>query len=1764
MATASEKNLSKYTVQRTVLIEQQKRIKTFMDIKKDAASLMELKLRYDAMQKQFSSFQSVQSAIEVLDAEELTNSIRAEYEEFYYQYAPIIQSAIENHSDNNNDEVQATHTDHEHGSKVCYQNIKLHRIEIKKFSGDLTKWMAFYESFEKLIHENKSLDKLTKFHYLRDALTDGAERVIDSLELTSQNYDEALKLLQERFHNSKLICREHIRQLFDHPAMTTCSSESIRNIVDFFNSHLRALSTLGRPTKEWNDLVVHLLYIKLDDDTRAKFDDDSSPNQLPTLDELMKFLNRRSQTLEGSSCIGIGSHNQPNKNQRTQRTTLVSSSLPSNKTSNYCCIFCQKTNHLMYKCHKFLALNSSDRQKEVKRLNVCFNCLSTSHRANQCTSDKRCKKCNERHHTIIHPQFTSTNRAPQSSHIQSEHNQSLTNNATSIALTSSMSPNSSINQLDVQTSLSSGTSSSISKNTSIIFLQTAVVYVLNSSGVAVPCRAVLDSASHLHFISENLVKQLGLQRSKSNIPICGIGNTSTSTNGSTSITIRSRTSSFEASFEAEIMSKITNLQPQRACNIEGWRIPRNLNLADPQFHLPQKIDLLIGAELYLQLLSIGQIQLDLNLPTLQNTVLGWVISGKNNHSVDHPPNYSCLMVHSSQEDLSHIVERFWKLNEIDVSCNYSNEEEACELHFQKNVTRDCTGRYIVSLPLRQSAASLGDSFKMAHKRFLLLENRLTRNPELKQMYVEFMSDYERLGHMSAISEDQLASNHFYLPHHCVTKVEDGVSKIRVVFDASASSSNGKSLNSIMMIGPVVQNDLVSILIRFRLHKYAFSTDISKMYRQIRMTERDTHLQYILWRENPSSKLQTFRLTTVTYGTSAAPFLATRCLRQLAIDEQSNYSTASDVLTNDTYVDDILTGSNSLEVAQIMKADIVDIVKSAGMSLGKWCANHPTLLKDIPMEKLQPLLHIDEGEFTKTLGLYWSPPDDQFRFMVSNADITRRVTKRTIISDIARIFDPLGLCGPVIVLGKLFMQQLWKLNLDWDESLPQNLHSTWRKFQNELSLLNNLRIQRHISPLIDPNNHQLHGFSDASERAYGACLYLRTANNMGDVAVHLICSKSRVSPINVVSLPRLELCAAVLLAELVKSVAKNITIVLDSTHYWTDSQIVLSWIRASSSTWKTFVANRVSTIQSMSQISQWHHVNSLSNPADLVSRGSHPQQFIESRIWFNGPEFLNKNESLWLFNLPSSEIQVPERKVQRDALTTSNSHNDILDLNKFQNSYIKFRNTHAYVIRFIHNISVKDKSNRRIGHLSIEEVRLAINSIVKIIQFNNFGEELRCLQSDKAILKTSKLTSLHPFLDNGIIRVGGRLSNSSLPYSTKFPIILPSSHSFTISLASYHHKRAFHCGPNALIAILRSEYWPLNGRHLARKVVRSCITCFKARPISGEQFMADLPSTRVNIANPFQNVGIDLCGPFYVSHRIRGKAPTKSYLVVFVCFAVKAVHLELVTELTTAAFIGAFKRFISTRGLCSNVYTDNATNFVGTCSELKDLQRLFQSQQHKDAIIEMCQEDQVVWHFAPPASPHFGGMYESAVKSAKFHLRRILSNARLSLEELTTVIKQTEAILNSRPLSPMSSDPNDLQVITPGHFLIGRPLTSFVEPNIEEEVVSPLKRWRLVQQLQQHFWNRWSYEYLTELQQRRIWTKTHRNVCLNELVLLKEDNLPPFKWKMGRIIHIHPGSDGLVRVVDVKTAHGTYTRSITKVCPMPINTIQPDGSQHAIK
>lgn len=725
-----------------------------------------------------------------------------------------------------------------------------------------------------------------------------------------------------------------------------------------------------------------------------------------------------------------------------------------------------------------------------------------------------------------------------------------------------------------------------------------------------------------------------------------------------------------------------------------------------------------------------------------------------------------------------------------------------------------------------------------------------------------------------------------------------------------------------------------------------------------------------------------------------------------------------------------------------------------------------------------------------------------------------------------------------------IQTLWSEKIAWDETIPASLHSEWLYYRDQLCNINSIEVHRHFV-CHNPVRIDMHGFCDASQQAYGACIYILSEDENGSIYIHLVTAKSKVAPLKSQSIPRLELCSALILARLQKKVTDSITIEISNFYFWSDSKIVLSWIKTPANILKTFVANRVDEIQTLTKHGTWQHVASKDNPADLISRGANPSILKSSNLWWRGPSWLLEPKSNWLDHSYLIEENIPEQKTNIQCFKISKIDNSFLF--RFS-SFSKLKRVIAYCLRFKYNTL---KQNQQFGPFTTEELQDSTYRIVKLVQLECFAEEIHNLKHGQPLSSKSKITNLHPFIDNhDIIRVGGRISLAYYSYDKSHPILLPKSHYVVELLFKYEHERLSHAGQQQLLYSVRETYWPILGRNTARKIVHQCVRCHRIKPRFITPMLGNLPANRIEASLPFIFTGVDYAGPFMIRDKKgRGFKLQKAYICLFVCYSSKAIHLELVSDLTKEAFIASLRRFVSRRGRPAEIHSDNGTNFVGANNELQELSKFLQ--QAQEPIVQNLAQDGIKWKFIPPHSPHFGGLWEAGVKSAKFHIKRVMGNAQLTFEEFYTLLTQIESVLNSRPLTPMSSDPNDLLPICPSHFLIGRSLTSVVNPDVRHIPDNRLSNYQRLQQLQQHFWQRWSREYISELQARRKNTHDRGTVKLGDLVLIKDDNTPSLCWQLGRITQLYPGKDGRVRVVALQTSKGVIQRAVTKVCPLPL-------------
>lgn len=748
-----------------------------------------------------------------------------------------------------------------------------------------------------------------------------------------------------------------------------------------------------------------------------------------------------------------------------------------------------------------------------------------------------------------------------------------------------------------------------------------------------------------------------------------------------------------------------------------------------------------------------------------------------------------------------------------------------------------------------------------------------------------------------------------------------------------------------------------------------------------------------------------------------------------------------------------------------------------------------------------------------------------------------------------------------------MQDLWTTELGWDDPLPENLETRWRDVLEKMQSATGIAIPRWLGLTSTMLAVELHAFSDASHAAPGAVIYLRVMNDFNDIRISLVSAKTKVAPRKRdpaaaqpsrsvrITTPRLELAAAVLLVRHLSHIRKVLNLHNIPVHLWTDSTTTMYWIKGNPSHWKDFVRNRVALIQKTIPDAHWHHVAGEENPADYASRGLTPQQLAGARLWWEGPAWLKQHSRFWPSTMPalndSDDLEERKRVV---ATVTLDPTAQLWDLIQRFSTLTRLLRITALCVRAVTRFKLGAQPATVAGPLTPAELEAAKLYWVKATQRAYFAKEIQQLNAanHNGLPSSNALCKLTPKIDaSGLLRVGGRLQNSLLDPDAKNPLILPRESELTTLIIRHTHQATLHGGTQVTLATIRQTYSIIGGRTPIRSFILRCVKCSRQRAITAQQLMGQLPSSRTQPSRPFSHSGIDYAGPMTLkTWRGRGAKTYKGYIALFVCLATSAIHLEIVTDYSAEAFIAAFKRFTGRRGICLTLTSDCGTNLVGADAELR---RLFSaSSAELGRLATLLANDNTEWRFNPPSAPHFGGKWEAGVKSVKFHLKRVIGDATLTYEEYSTLLIQIEAVLNSRPLCPLSDDPTDVDALTPGHFLIGAALNTVPEPSLTHLPESRLSRWQRQRQIVEQFWTRWSTEYLQRLQAATKWRHQSHNLKVGTLVLIADERYPPSKWPLARITAVHPGTDGLVRVVTVRTQSSTYKRPITKLCPLPIS------------
>lgn len=897
------------------------------------------------------------------------------------------------------------------------------------------------------------------------------------------------------------------------------------------------------------------------------------------INRLLEFIDLRARVSESST-----THKRVPKTDNSSKKSVASFAASTNSPATRC-IYCKTENHPLYHSVKFKALPHSEKLSFVRNNRLCNNCLKPGHMSKDCRSSHRCRSCQKSHHTLLHVD-----------------------------------------------SLDDAHSSTVSSNTAAgvipdILLMTFQALVNTQDGSTVKIRGLLDSASSASFISERLAQILHLPRSNHQVTISGIAGLSDHS------PLRSVTAVNVSSIYSpgNTLTVTTIIIPQVTCNLpihhvnskSSWTHLSDLPLADLEFGVPGKIDLLLGVDVYADIILQGRQSGPPGTPTAFETIFGWVLSGKTS-SVASQLCVTSHHISAVSYSIDDSLKKFWEVEEPPGSvASWSLEKQEVVEHFKQHHYQNSEGQYVVPLLKHTNVKPLGESRSQAVRRFMYLEQSLRRKNQ-HEPFASVMQEYFNLGHAEPVSKkdlDKPESDLFYLPLHIVYKESSTTTKVRAVFDASTKTASGISLNDQLQIGPTVHPPLVDVLLLFRFKRIAVTTDVSKMYRAIELVESDRDLHRFVWRTNPSVPIRHYRMTRVTFGVSASSFVANMCIKQNAANLVKEFPLAAAAVEESFYVDDGLTGADNVETAVRLQKELQQLFAKGGFLLHKWNSNDSTVLQHIQPElKDTQGTHLidEEKRSTKTLGLQWETVSDQFRVVISQMPPIKEITKRDLISGIARIFDVLGWFSPAVIKVKILYQRLWEQKVDWDDPIPSSVLSFSERWQSELPQLTEMIPRCYYPKEVTIVSVQLHGFSDASEEAYTAAVYLRMMDTEDNIHTSLVTSKTKVSPIKKLTIPRLELCGALLLSRLLSHVKKVFEVPICHIYAWTDSTIVLSWLSGNPKRFKTIFGNRVATIIDSIPPDHWRHVAGTENPADCASRGLYPAEILNHQLWWNRP------------------------------------------------------------------------------------------------------------------------------------------------------------------------------------------------------------------------------------------------------------------------------------------------------------------------------------------------------------------------------------------------------------------------------------------------------------------------------------------------------------------------------------------------------------------
>ncbi|XP_055847134.1 uncharacterized protein LOC129912762 [Episyrphus balteatus] len=1623
--------------------------------------------------------------------------------------------------------------------------------ELPSFSGENKReWPYFEEVFKSTTIEGRYSSK-ENVARLRKALKGEAYQLVSDRLKYSADANAIMDSLRTMFGRYDVLVHDLTTDLLNLPKLSSRADPNLRVWAVKLNGFVADIKSMNREGDLRNGYVLTNLASRLGPGLYQEWQRTKSISTSDvTFEHFAEFLTGKLIDLPPE--LAKTSNFTAQKKSQSASTSKSSRVLVHSSASSGLCCKCQK-HHTLMKCEEFLALSPVQRQAFVKEHHVCFSCLDPAkHFWKVCAKKRSCgvNGCNRRHHPLLH--------------LSEDENNNILNSAAAPFV-----PQPHIH------------SSHVSADVNIIF-KIVPIRIYGKDDLFVDTYAFLDDGSSLSMVEEELFNELGLDGHPEQLTLQW-------TKGVSRLEDSHRTSLAVSAVNGRKRYVLKNVYTIKHLGLASQSTDvEALQKAFPHLRgLPlsslvnAEPKILLGLDQAKFLIGHGQRYGKDEEPHALKTLLGWIVYGKSAPSMQVSSVHQTakptmqLMFHDAireEPELHDLVRRHFTTEDFGVmppKGEVLSRETSRSLEIMESSLKLVDRQYEIGLLWDSDDVKLPDSYSMAYKRLIGLEKSLKKKPDLLEWQNNHFRELISKGYARVASREDLERDWprvWYAPTFIIINPNKSPPKPRCVADVAAKVS-GISLNSHLMKGPDNLVPLHAGIFKFRERRIAVNGDVREMFHRIRIKTEDQQCQRILWRDGDSTREPTIYIMQVMmFGPRCSPSCAQYVKNHHANLYKDEFPAAVDGLTKRTYVDDYFNSHNTVEEAISVTSDAIRICHSMNFDLVGLQSNSLEVLNNMPNGNVNAeLVSINPNEsdsfVSKVLGMYWHPSSDHFTYKLAYDDVLEEmlvegavITKRQMLKTVMKIFDPLGIVSLFIIRGRILLQEVWREGFDWDEAVSPRLRNLWLEFVTELIHIERLKIsRRYVSWNPDDSQVSLVIFVDASEKAFASVAYFRFTRNE-EVEVALVMAKAKVAPVKQLSIPRLELQAAVLGTRLAVTIKESHSIRIDETLFFSDSKTVLSWINCTNKL-PAFVATRVGEILDTTSPRQWFHIRSNDNVADDGTKRFETPMGNQDTRWFKGPDFLNLPFEKWPvvpFKSESQLVDVDEKSVKslHHILKPSSCYGayDMLS-SRFQAKWNFSVRAIAFLLRFKHLLQKKTIAKEPC--VTPDEFRFAENWMFRKIQEEAFLSELTSLRTNGKVSASSSIFCLSPFLDeDGTLRMRSRAQKVNRSYASRNPAILPKNHPLVDLFIQYHHERNFHMGTATVISDIRESAWIISIRGAVERVRSRCFMCKRLKAKAVMPQMGQLPEARLAFdSRPFTHVGVDCFGPLFVKV---GRSTVKRYGMIFTCLTFRAVQIELLNDLSLDQCYMAVRRFVINRVVTKYFYSDNGLNFVGTKNLLeKDIKEM------ESSLCEYSSKYQgILWRFIPAYSPWMGGAWERLIQSIKKSVNFVLKGLVPREDVLRNALMEAQSQINRRPLTHVPVDPEDPKPLTPNLMLFGEADQDITAPGIfyENDFCSKLYSRRSLH-LMSELTKRWYAEYLPVITRRSKWFKETKPIENNDIVIVIEPNEIRSNWHLGRVVKVYPGPDGITRIADVKLANGAVKtkRSIGRLAVLDLKS-----------